>query len=165
MTRSFRSFRLATLSVGAILLLTGCVRRPAESPRDGDGYWQTGLEAALAAASEGRYADAERTLIEAGGEDESTPYGLEVLYWRALFELAPSNRQGSAAKAAQHFDRYLRAGARAPRRHEVAQLRALAIAMRDGTTSAGETEKLKAELAKTQEELERIKRRLAQPRP
>lgn len=151
--------------VCGVLVLAGCVRHQARGSQGDTGsrYWETGLEAALAAASEGRFTDADRTLIEAGSDDESTPAGLETLYWRALLHLNPANKAGSPATAAAYLDRYLRADD-APRRREAALLRDLAHALKSRPSGDEETEKLRAELTKTQEELERIKRRLSQPR-
>jgi hypothetical protein len=141
--------------------------------------WPGVYGAAVAAAQEGKYADADRALARFAVTYPDTPEALETLFWRAWFQLDPSNAAGSPRQAAALLDTYLAAGEAATRRVEATTLRRIALAMealrtvaeqqRTGASEAAqlrdELAKTKEELQKTNEELDRIKKRLATPRP
>ena len=168
MIAAVRSFPALLLVVAA----TACLRNPpALWPTTSvERRWEITLDAAFRAAGDGRYGDADRTILEFQGANTETSVALEGLYWRALLQLHPANKSGSTKAAIELLDRYIASGDQRPHYRDATVLRHIASAAaspRDSVavSSAAENERLKAELAKTQEELERIKRRLAQPRP
>ena len=150
----------------AIAAIAGCVNRraPERSTPQVARQWTTTLDAALAASGDGRYGDADKTIAEFESANAGTSVAAEARYWRALLALHPANRTASARDAVEHLDRYLGTGA-PPRKREAQALKRIAMQLRSATSDTTEAVKLRAELAKAQEELELIKKRLAQPRP
>lgn len=132
-------------------------------------------------AGAGRHASADRLLADYSVRFPATPEAVEALYWRALHRLDPANGTMNAREAGQLLDNYL--GSASPtHRTEAQALRRIATALEarivapaPGRTDApavtpdkardDEIQRLKDELAKANAELERIKRRLAQPKP
>jgi hypothetical protein len=126
---------------------------------------------------------------------EPTPLaGPDSLYWRALSHLDAANRRGSLDSATVLLDGYLSGGTTQPHRQEALVLRQLArdsrqlarvqsmlqartdsAPSRAGASDADvrrrddefvkEIQRLKDELAKANEELDRIRKRLAAPKP
>jgi hypothetical protein len=132
-------------------------------------------------ARDGRYAAADKLLTDFSARYPSAPEASEVAYWRALYKLDPANQAGSAHEAAALLDSYL-AGGPTVHRAEAGTLRRLASSLEsysaslssaqkiepakiDDKTKDEELARLKDELAKANAELDRIKRRLAQPKP
>ena len=142
--------------------------------------WPEVLAATRAAADTGAYAAADSTLRSFSDRFVGTPESAESVYWRALLLLDPRNPAASSAAAAAALDAYLAGGQAQQRFSDVMVLRRV-VATYDSLRIAAapkppaptprdtlldqELERLRAELAKTKEELERIKRRLATPRP
>jgi hypothetical protein len=123
------------------------------------------------------------------------PAGADSLYWKAVNHLDAANQRGSLDTAVLALDAYLAGGTTQPHRQEALVLRQLArdsrqlarvegllrLARTDSTpqrSNTGEAElrrrdeesvkeiqRLKEELAKANEELERIRKRLAAPKP
>jgi hypothetical protein len=145
-------------------------------------------EAQLAAAG-GRYAEADQALVAFDSAFAGTPEALETVYWRALFKLDPANKDASTAEAVGLLDSYLGTGEAQPHRTEVAALRRL-VAQREALArdldaarlaavklaaqpvviapprvDEEEVNRLRDSLARSNAELDRIKRRLAAPRP
>ena len=143
--------------------------------------WPTAVQRANLAADSGNYAHAERILDAYAANYPRTREAREILFWRALFKLDPGNKtSGSLSDGLAMLDRYLADTSTVLYRSEaiilkrlavttqVLQAKALAPVVRDTTTivkTTNETEvaALKAELAKANAELERIKKRLANP--
>jgi hypothetical protein len=167
--------------------------------------WDNTLFLARVRAAEGKFAAADTILARFATEYPDTRQASETAYWRALYDLDPSNRGGSFRSAISSLDAYMSAGG--PHEHavEAATLRRIAGHMdelnklaasalaeaRDTSTAARgtatdqraevkppaagdvglptaadvEIKRLKDELAKANAELERIRRRLAQPPP
>jgi hypothetical protein len=167
-------------------LLTACttgqqrLSEPAPATSEGS---TTILLAAQEAAS-GRFGVADRMLSDFSARAPGSPEAAETLYWRALFRVDPANLNASAREAVALLDSYL-SGATGTHRLEAQTLRRVAAAM-DARAAAStiavtppktdppkpedkvrdeEIQRLKDELAKANAELERIKRRLAQPKP
>ena len=155
-----------TLFMTALAVALGCVnRRAAESSAPQlDRQWATTLDAALAASGDGRYGDANKTIAEFESAHAGTAQAAEALYWRALLALHPANRTGSPREAAELLDRYLDTHTPS-RKREALALKRIAAQLRAASSDTTEAVKLRAELAKAQEELELIKKRLSQPRP
>ena len=142
--------------------------------------WPNVLAATRLAADSGAYAAADSALRHFSERFVGTPESTESVYWRALLLLDPQNPNASSAAAAAALDAYLAGGQVQQRFSEVLVLRR-AVALVDSLRIAAipkpppvvprdtlldqELERLRAELALAKTELERIKRRLAPPRP
>jgi hypothetical protein len=182
--------RAAILGLVAAL---GCVTghgAPLSSGASKD--WGETLADAEAAAAQRRYADADRMLADFASRFPGTEGAIESAYWRGLIALEPANRDGSPQVAAALFETYGKAPGALPHRLEADILRHIALKLQalSPTTSVGanatssptvavasgttdhssdlkardtEIQRLKDELAKANDELERIKRRLTAP--
>lgn len=182
-----RAARTATLLV-LLLGASACASRPRWMQSKPARAWPETLASAQRAAAAGKYAEADRELERFSKEHGGTPQGDESVFWRALFMVDPANKDARAREAIPLLDLYLTRSER-PRHAEALVLKrtaqaidALARAAVDrqpvaslpaGTPRTApedaardeELVKLREELARTQDELERIKRRLAAPRP
>jgi hypothetical protein len=167
--------------------------------------WDNTFVLARVRASEGNFAAADTILAHFATAYPETHQASETAYWRALFDLDPSNHGASFPSAIAWLDAYL--SARGPHEHaveaatlrrvaghmdELNKLAATALAEARDTSAAAkvtpsdtradarlpvagdvglpsaadvEIKRLKDELAKANAELERIRRRLAQPPP
>jgi len=163
--------------------------------------WQGTLQTARDDAAAGRFVSADSVLAAFDGHYPGSPEAVETRYWRAVFDLDPTNTVGSTTAGLSLLDAYI--GDTRARAHvvEARSLRAVAFAMDslrryaaavsealqsaapaassphlsesrgDVTTAstktteadAEEIRRLRDELAKANEELERIKKRLAAP--
>lgn len=140
-----------------------------------------------------RHAVADRLLAEFATRYADSPEATEAGFWRALYMLDTANQTSRARDAIALLDSYLASsGATALHRGAATSLRGVAVTLdRDvgaggatpGTPAAPgaraenrpepraderrdeEVQRLREELAKANAELERIKRRLAQPNP
>ena len=169
------------------LALGGCVtgRATLHGP-DAKREWPSVLTRVEAAAGAGRYVEAERLLADFAMRYPDTDEAQETVYWRGVFKLDPANRDGTPSIARMLFEGYLRAEGALQHRTEAEVLRQLAVRIETLSTAVSmsaspgatplttdrpaelkakdaEIQKLKDELAKANDELERIKRRLAQP--
>ena len=176
-------------AVVAFLLTQGCVpgglgQIGAKAPD-----WPQTLAQAEAAASERRYADADRLLANFASQHPGTEGAVESAYWRGVLALEPANQDSSPQIAIAFFDTYGKSPGALPHRieadvlrHVAQKLQALSPATVATTTSAGTTaaptappvtadvkakdaeiQRLKDELAKANDELDRIKKRLTAP--
>ncbi|MEO8622693.1 MAG: hypothetical protein ABI625_16600 [bacterium] len=143
--------------------------------------WTSFLAQASREAAEGRYATADKLLSDFTVRFAATPEAAESMYWRAIYKLDPSNATGAPHDAGVLLDGYLASGA-AVHRSEAQTLKRVAAALDthpaatsviapkvemvkiDDRARDDEVQRLKDELAKSNAELERIKRRLA-PKP
>jgi hypothetical protein len=125
-------------------------------------------------------------------EPSKSEAAADSLYWRAVRHLDPSNRNGTLDSAVVYLDAYLACKDKLSHSTEAAVLRSLArnaqqlarleAALQQARANADnrpresdskgrdeeyvkEIQRLKDELAKANEELERIKKRLAAPKP
>jgi hypothetical protein len=185
-----------------VVLSGGCisVHRPWFMQPTVDREWDNTLLLARVRAGEGKFAEADTLLAHFAVRYSETHEALETAYWRALFDLDPSNHVASFSSAIASLDAYL--ADRHPREHtaeaatlrriaghmdELNKLAATALAeardtvarpgadsrpearpIGDGgfpTPADAEIKRLKDELAKANAELDRIRRRLAQPPP
>jgi hypothetical protein len=175
-------------AIVALLVAQGCV-----SGRLGQGSganvpdWPQTLAQAEAAASERRYADADRLLANFATVHPGTEGAVESSYWRGVLALEPANQDGSPQIAIAFFDTYGKSSGALPHRVEADVLRHVAQRLQSlssptvasttpsGTTTAtapasvdvkakdAEIQRLKDELAKANDELDRIKKRLTAP--
>lgn len=174
-------------TLAALLVAAGCVTGRSlggAARRD----WGDTLAQAEAAANDHRYGDADRLLADFAARYPGSEGALESSYWRGVIALEPSNRDGSPQIAAAFFETYNRGGGQLPHRVEADILRDIAVRLQgagaptvavaapapgaSATPAAGaadlkakdtEIQRLKDELAKANDELERIKRRLTAP--
>ena len=174
-------------TLAALLVAAGCVTGRSlggAAKRD----WSDTLAQAEAAANDHRYADADRLLADFAARYPGSEGAVESSYWRGVIALEPSNHDGSPQIATAFFETYGRAGGPLPHRVEAGILRDIAVRLQaagaptvavaspapgaSANSSAGaadlkakdtEIQRLKDELAKANDELERIKRRLTAP--
>jgi hypothetical protein len=155
--------------------------------------WPSTLAAAEARVTEGRYAVADSVLAQFAARYPDSPEAFESEYWRALFSMDPKNPHGSVPGAVSLLDAYLAGLYPRQHRREAFALRAIAGQIADNRNALAaaqtrempapqpgpvridvqkptadpaadaEIKRLKDELAKANAELERIRKRLAQP--
>lgn len=155
--------------------------------------WNQTLAEAESAAIDHRYADADRMLSGYATQYPGSTGAIESSYWRGVIALEPANRDASPQIAAALFETYNKNSGALPHRLEAEILRNLALHLQSLTASAvaasaapsaapgaspgaaaadrgadlkakdAEIQRLKDELAKANDELERIKRRLTAP--
>jgi hypothetical protein len=178
---------LQTAMAVTLALCVGCVtgRGAPERPVAVRDWGQTLAEAEVAAGDH-RYAEADKLLADYSHLYPGTEGATESPYWRGLFALDPNNPDASPQVAAALFETYSSAGGALPHRREAEVLHRIALRLEAPQTtvaSAGATlpavapsdrsadlkakdteiQRLKDELAKANDELERIKRRLTAP--
>ena len=171
--------RLSTVALGIALALgaTGCVHKPAFLRPAAERDWPAAYLAAQSAADHGAYGDADKTLAEFASSHPGSIQALESGYWRAVYKLDPANKDASTKDAIAGLDKYL-ATPDGTHRGEATTLRRIAVQLQSldkalnapkvdeaAATRDEEVKKLRDELQATKEELERIKRRLAAPKP
>ena len=174
----------------ALLLLgaAACASMPKRWKTDeAQQAWVDAFVEAQQLAAEGRVAGADSALARFVTRFPDSPEATETLYWRAILALDPANRTASPTDAVRMLDGYLAAETPTTHMMEAMSLRRAARALdslgrgyataRAAADSAGaaitamkatppapeEVQKLKDELARTQAELERIRRRLSNP--
>jgi hypothetical protein len=183
------------IAAGALLLGACTTQRRLHSLPVESRQWLTAVSFAQRAAWSGKYGDADRALTDYAEHFANTMEAHESLYWRALFQLDPANTASSPRAAVQLLDQYLRDSAStAPHLDEAQTLRRLALTIDSLTqtvTAAAaaqraadsahaadsaqqatdkdalmkENQKLKDQFAQATAELDRIKKRLASPKP
>lgn len=169
------------MSALAVIALSACSSRsrPPAAPAPAAAY-ATVLKTAEERVREGDHAGADRILadfaLKAAGTEEAT----EVAFWRALYMVDPANKRTSIPEGIRALDIYLatpgsrwyRSQAEVLRRtaQSVQALRSVAQAQprivgRDTVFVSREEEiaALRDQLARANAELERIRRRLANP--
>jgi hypothetical protein len=146
--------------------------------------WPSLVSQASQEANAGRYGVADKLLTDFTARYPASSEAGESMYWRAIYKLDPSNPNSSARDAGLLLDTYLSNGS-VPHRAEATTLRRLASVLEGRSNAApaqasarpaptepstatdklkdDEIARLKDELAKANAELERIKKRLAQP--
>lgn len=142
--------------------------------------WPSVVQTANAAADSGNYASAEKVLTAFAARFPLTREAHETAFWQALYKLDPANRSsGSVTDGLALLDRYIgdsttivyRAEAFVLKRMaintQMLQVRLVALPGRDTAQAKNGAEaeitRLKEQLARTTAELDRIKKRLADP--
>ena len=164
----------AALSLGA----AGCIHKPPFMRPAAERDWPAAYLAAQSAADRGAYAEADKDLADFAASHANTPQALESGYWRAVYKLDPANKDASTKDAIAALDKYLGASPDGAHRGEATTLRRIAVQLQSldralsaqkpdetAATRDEDVKKLKDELQATKDELERIKRRLAAPKP
>ena len=162
------------------LLVAGCSRAPVaeNAPAPNDAF-ETALLAAERRVEAGDYSGADRILSDFSLKSKGTQESVEVAFFRALYMVDPNNRTASMAEGVRALDIYLNTTGARRYRSEALVLKRTAqtvlalratqqaprIAGRDTVfvTREDEIAALKDQLAKANAELERIKKRLANP--
>jgi hypothetical protein len=174
-----RSSSLKYLAVCAVFAV-GCSHPPKVAPPPAPAVaFATTVENASKRVESGDYTGADRVLSEFALTHKGTPEGNEIAFWRALYMVDPSNKNASVAEGLRAMDIYLanpasktyRAQGQAIKRIATltqslrAQQAATKVVGRDTVfvTREDEITALKDQLAKANAELDRIKRRLANP--
>ena len=170
----------------ATVLLAACASMPGPWRREqSEREWVSTFTEAHRRAAQGRPASADSLLERFARDFPRSNEATETLYWRALFRLDPANASARPSDATELLDAYLAASTPTTHLVEAQALRrtakaldslqralvvtravadsAAALAARPAAENPEEVQKLKEELAKTQAELDRIKRRLASP--
>lgn len=168
----------------ALIITSACSRLPKpESTARRD--WNTTLVEARRFVDGGDYESADRLLTQYSVRNSGSREGSEILFWRSLYRLDPVNKGGSLASGISGLDHYLAADSSAWYRHEAVVLRRTAMVAQNHRASKGTTAAVAkddsrsredeiaalrdqlatrtTELEKANAELERIKRRLANP--
>jgi hypothetical protein len=174
-----------------LLAATGCAQLHALNLLGPSDYDKT-LASARQAVDAGNYFVADKLLDEFARTHPGTPEAREIAFWRAAYTLDPANSQGSLRDGITALDGYLAASPTGQYRTEAMVLRRTAavaqnlntprVVVDTATTVVRDTvvvgsksrdeqiaalrdqlEKSKAELAKVSAELDRIKKRLANP--
>jgi len=178
-------------ALGALPLAQGCgqLRSASAAPAPMEGQLAGTLQQAEREALASRFGVADGLLIDFAEKHPDAPESVEVGFWRALIKLDPANQTVGAREAIALLDAYLASSRVIAHRGVATSLRRVAVAaerpaagvtatpapsgggavaraeQREDRANAEEVQRLKEELAKANAELERIKRRLAQPTP
>jgi hypothetical protein len=183
---SSRRAAARTFCVG-VLLLTACAQlgvRGAAAPPSLQDEWlsaRTQVEREVLAS---RFGAADKLLTDFATRHPNTVEASETAFWRALYKLDPTNQTGTPREAIVLLDGYLNASLAAPHRGAATALRRVATvldrpptvvaapapsapsgAKADDKARDEELARVKDELSKANAELERIKRRVAAPKP
>lgn len=174
--RNFLSLAIAVSGLAA----AGCApARSNQLPAPVPTYAST-LAAAQKRADSGDYAGADRILSDFALRTPNRAEGQEISFWRALYLVDPANRSSSMAEGMRALDIYLKTPGAVNYRPQAQVLKRTAQsvqALRQASaaipkvigrdtvfvTREDEIVELKDQLAKANAELERIKKRLANP--
>jgi hypothetical protein len=160
------------------LLIGGCAKPPASAPSPATEF-ANAIEAARQRVDSGDYPAADRILAEYALRHAGTPEAREIPFWRAMYIVDPQNRTASIAQGIRALDLYLASDGAIWYRPQAEVLRRTALVIqsirqaqtprqvngRDTVfiTREEEIAALRDQLAKANAELERIKKRLANP--
>lgn len=171
---------LKKIAVALLMLGSACSPQQAGKPPapKSDPYEAT-LLAAEKRVEAGDYEGADRILSDFALKAKGTPQGQEIGFWRAIYMVDPKNPTSSMAEGVRALDIYLSTGPTAQYRSQALVLKRTAqtvLALRTAqatprvtgrdtvfVTREDEILALKDQLAKANAELERIKKRLANP--
>jgi hypothetical protein len=163
-----------------VAFTVGCSHKPvaAKAPTPAMSF-DNAVQNASKRVETGDYTGADRVLSEFALSHKGTPEANEIAFWRALYMVDPSNKNASIAEGIRAMDIYLanpnskmyRAQGQAIKRVAVltqslrAQQAQTKVVGRDTVfvTREDEITALKDQLAKANAELDRIKKRLANP--
>ena len=172
--------------MGALLLSSCALAHGAASrePSASVAYPSLKAEAAVDVQA-GRYGVADRLLADFTSQFPRTPEAADASYWRVLYRMDPANQVASAGDATALVDSALAMPLDSAQRADFLALRRISAALQrlailaanavpatgdslsraEEKPSSDEVQRLRSELAKANAELERIKKRVAQPKP
>ena len=168
--------------------IAGCSSLPSKQPpvaAQQESEWNTLMSQVDFQIFGGRYDEADRLLASYIARNPTNPRTPGALYWRALYKLDPANPASSPHDAIALLDSYLASAGAVLHRADAQVLRRIAVVLEvrqavatappattppvapshDDKAKDEELAKTKDELAKANAELERIKKRLAAPKP
>ncbi|MDO8500404.1 MAG: hypothetical protein Q7S20_01005 [Gemmatimonadaceae bacterium] len=167
------------IAVIAALLTVGCGRGQAGKPPAPAEVFAGVVASANKRIEAGDYAGADRILADFALKAKGTTEGTEISFWRAVYMVDPANRTAAMAEGVNALDIYLATPGAKLYRPQAQVLRRMAqtvltlrlaqatpkIVGRDTVLVTREEEiaTLRDQLAKANAELERIKKRLANP--
>jgi hypothetical protein len=173
--------RIAVL-ITAAFVVSACSHgsRAAGPPAPVDGF-AAAVSAAERRVEAGDYAGADRILSDYALKNKGTEDGTEIAFFRALYMVDPNNKHASMSEGVRALDIYLNTSHAKRYRTEALVLRRTAqsvLALRSNAVLTTRTNKsdtvyvsreaeiaeLKDQLAKANAELDRIKKRLANPK-
>jgi hypothetical protein len=173
--------RIASL-IAAASILAACSQgsKPPEAPSPDDGF-AAAVSAADKRVEAGDYSGADRILADYALKNKNTDNGMEIAFFRALYMIDPNNKNASMAEGVRALDIYLNTSRSKRYRPEALVLRRTAqsvLALRTNVAQTprssrsdtvyvsreAEIAELKDQLAKANAELDRIKKRLANPK-
>ncbi|HEU4878117.1 MAG TPA: hypothetical protein VFT21_01635 [Gemmatimonadaceae bacterium] len=168
-----------TISVLALIAIA-CSKGPAGSAPAPVTPFGAAVLAAEKRVEAGDYPGADRILSDFAVKAKGSPDATEIAFWRALYMVDPNNKNTSMADGVKALDIYLNTTSAKNYKSEAMVLKRTAqsvlalraaqaaprIAGRDTVfvTREDEIASLKDQLAKANAELERIKKRLADPK-
>jgi len=174
--------QLKKIVVCLLIVSQACARSPEariSAPVPAPEAYLNVLTAAEKRVDNGDYSGADRILSDFALKARGTPEGTEVAFWRALYMVDPKNGTASMAEGVRALDIYLNTdGAKAYRSQAIVLKRTAqtVLALRTEKATARVTGRdtvyvtredeiiaLKDQLAKANAELDRIKKRLANP--
>ncbi len=170
--------RAGTL-IAIALIAAACAKQPAApAPTPAAGF-AGAIEAARQKVDAGDYVGVDRILAEYALRAPGTQEAREISFWRAMYIVDPANRTASIAQGIRALDIYLATEGTLWYRPQAEVLRRTALVIqsvrqaqaprqvngRDTVVISREEEmaSLRDQLAKANAELERIKKRLANP--
>ena len=174
----------AALALVVLLIGLACVparNTPEPAEPTAQSEWPSVYARVIADASEARTGDADRELTAFAQRFPGSAEASEVTYWRALLRLDPNN-PAAVRESLVMLESYLAKAPAGTHRTEAAVLRRLGLALEQRNAALAaippasavrpedkardeEIARLRDELSKANAELDRIRRRLARPRP
>lgn len=171
--------KFAAVSFVVLAACSSHQQEAAKAPVPRPEAYLTALTAAEKRVDGGDYAGADRILSDFALKARGTPEGTEVAFWRALYMVDPKNGNASMAEGVRALDIYLNTEGAREYRSQALVLKRTAqtvLALRTAQANARVTGRdtvyvtredeiiaLKDQLAKANAELDRIKKRLANP--
>ena len=165
----------------AVFLITGalaCATAPKPNPGPAQSYAEV-LSVAQKRVEAGDYRGADKLLADYGLANKALDEGREVAFWRALYMVDPANKNASIAQGIRALDIYLAQEGNLWYRTQAEVLRRTAATLEGQRLAQGprqivgrdtvfvsredEINALRDQLAKANAELDRIKKRLANP--
>lgn len=171
--------RRRTVLTAIALVVVACGKQPAVTAPTPAAGFANAIEAAREKVDAGDYVGADRILSEYALRVPGTPEAREISFWRAMYIVDPANRTASIAQGIRALDIYLAGEGTLWYRPQAEVLRRTALVIqavrqsqapkqvngRDTVFISREEEvaALRDQLAKATAELDRIKKRLANP--
>jgi hypothetical protein len=175
-----------------VLAVAGCAHFQHSSAPTVREQWEATLVRARLAADSGKYDTADQTLADFIAAHNGSHEATEAIFWRGLYKVDPNNKSGSLSAGISSFDVYLASDSAVWHKSVAKVLRrtaALAQSLKIATSPSQQTNattpmtttaptvdkdamksrdeeiaSLREQLARVNAELERIKKRLANPK-
>jgi len=165
--------------VAIMIVASACAKPSASIPQPLAAEFASAIEAARQKVDGGDYPAADKILADYSLRHQGTPEAREISFWRAMYIVDPANRTASIAQGIRALDIYLATDGAIWYRPQAEVLRRTALVIqqvrqaqmpkqvtgKDTVFISREEEvaALRDQLAKANAELDRIKKRLANP--